>query len=96
MNSMKDFALHLSEVNTRNCMEVPSMVKTHEFVDTFINVLFPIKSNCILNSDEISIELDRCSIMLRELLFSIKDSIDGSPQEITGNFLEKVPAGFDD
>lgn len=96
MNSMKDFAEHLSEVNTKNCMEVPSMVKTHEFVDTIINVLFPIKNNCILNPDEISIELDRCSIKLRELLYSIKDSIDGSPQQVAEKFFEKVPAVFDD
>jgi serine O-acetyltransferase len=95
MNSMKDFAKHLTEVNTRNCMEVPSVVKTHEFVDTIINVLFPIKTNCILNPDEISIELDRCSIKLRELLYSIKDSIDGSPQEIAKKFFMKVPSAFD-
>jgi serine O-acetyltransferase len=95
MNLMKDFAKHLSEVNTRNCMDVPSMVKTHEFVDDIIHTLFPIKLNCTLNPDEISIELDRCSIKLRELLQSIKGSLSDTPLEISGQFFEKVPEVFD-
>jgi serine O-acetyltransferase len=96
MDAMKEFAQHLSEVNTRNCMEVPSMVKTHAFVDDLIHVLFPIKSNCILNPEEILLELDRCSIKLRELLQSIKGHLEASPEAITREFLEKVPAVFDD
>ncbi|HDR68560.1 MAG TPA: serine acetyltransferase [Bacteroidaceae bacterium] len=93
---MKDFAKHLSTVNSRNCMEVPSMVKTHEFVDDIIHTLFPIKLNCTLNPDQISIELDRCAIKLRELLYSIKNSISGKPQEVATDFFTKIPAAFDE
>jgi len=76
-------------------MDVPSMVKTHEFVDDIIHTFFPIKLNCTLNPDEISIELERCALKLRELLSSIRNSISGTPQEVTTEFFKRVPSAFD-
>lgn len=72
------------------------MVRTHEFVDDLIHTLFPIKLNCILNPEEIAMELDRCRIQLRELLHSVKKTIPGTPEEVAERFFEKLPAVFDE
>ena len=63
-------------------MEAPSMVKTHEFVDNLIHLLFPIKLDCGINQTNIELELERCSVKLKELLLSVKGSLAGEPQEI--------------
>jgi serine O-acetyltransferase len=88
------FARTLSEFNTRYCMEVPSMVQTHEFVDSMVQTLFPIKHNCMVDADEISIELDRCAIKLKELLHSIRKSIVRSPEELVQDFFAELPGAF--
>jgi len=89
------FAKRLSEFNTRNCMEVPSMVKVHEFTDNLIKTLFPVKLNCPVHSDEISIEMERCGIRLRELLYSIKGNLNRSPEELSVKFMDELPGVFE-
>lgn len=76
-------------------MDVPSMLQTHEFVDTLIHTLFPIKRNCVVDPGELAIELDRCGIKLKELLYSIKDSLKGNPEELVETFFERAPEAFE-
>ena len=66
MSVYKEFAQHLSKTNSEYCMETPSMVKTHEFVDNLIHLLFPIKLNCGIDEVSIELELERCAVMLKE------------------------------
>ncbi|MCK4749197.1 MAG: serine acetyltransferase [Bacteroidales bacterium] len=88
------FAERLSEFNTGNCMEVPSMVQTHEFVDNLIHTLFPIKRNSTVDAGEIAMEMDRCAIKLEELLYSIRKSLDAPPEVLVEEFFSRVPAAF--
>lgn len=76
-------------------MDVPSMVQTHEFVENLIHTLFPIKRNCVVDPGEITIEMDRCSIKLKELLYSIRKSLDRSPEEVVETFFSRVPESFE-
>jgi serine O-acetyltransferase len=89
------FAKRLSEFNSGYCMDVPSMLQTHDFVDNLIHTLFPIKRNCVVDAGELTIELDRCAIKLKELLYSIKDSLKGEPEELVEAFFERVPEAFE-
>jgi len=89
------FAERLSEFNTRNCMEVPSMVRAHEFTDNLIHTLFPVKSNCPVDPESISMDLERCSIRLRELLYSIRKNLKRSPEDIASDFFSEVPGVFE-
>jgi serine O-acetyltransferase len=89
------FAQRLSEYNSGYCMEVPSMLQTHEFVDNLIHTLFPIKRNCVVDTGEITIELERCAIQLEELLYSIRESLKQSPEELTEAFFEQAPDAFE-
>jgi serine O-acetyltransferase len=95
MSMYIEFAQHLSNTNKGYCMEAPSMVKTHEFVDNLIHLLFPIKLDCGINQTNIELELERCSVKLKELLLSVKGSLAGEPQEIADEFYKRLPAAFD-
>jgi serine O-acetyltransferase len=95
MTDYKKFAKHLSSVNRGYCMEAPSMVKTHEFVEHIIQLLFPIKLDCKINEAEIEFELERCSVELKELLLSLKNSIHDSPENISKTFMEQLPEAYE-
>lgn len=91
----KAFSERVSEFNAGYCTDVPSMVQTHEFVDNLIHTLFPIKRNCIVDAGEIAIELDRCAIKLKELLYSIRKSLEKAPEQVVDDFLSQVPDAFE-
>jgi serine O-acetyltransferase len=91
----QSFAKKLSEFNTEYCMEVPSLVKTHEFVDILIDTFFPIKKNCIVDEGEIAIELDRCAVRLKELVYSLHNTINLPTDEVVEEFFRKAPEVFD-
>ena len=91
----KAFAERLSEFNSGYCKNVPSMVQTHDFVDNLIHTLFPIKRNCVVDPGEIAIEMERCAIKLRELLYSIRESLEPSPEEVVDAFFSRVPEAFE-
>ncbi len=95
MNTFQDFARKLSEINKGYCMEVPSMVKTHEFVDNLIHILFPIKSNCKVDEEEIGIEMERCYVKLKELLYSLKNSMNRGPDEVAEAFFRELPGVYE-
>lgn len=91
----KAFAERLSEFNSGYCQDVPSMVQTHDFVDNLIHTLFPIKRNCVVDAGEIAIEMERCAIKLRELLYSIRAALKNSPEELMEAFFMQVPEAFE-
>jgi len=89
------FVKRLSEFNSQYCTDVPSVVQTHEFVDTLIQTLFPVKHNRGVDEGEIAREMDRCASKLKELLYSVRKSLDRSPEELVEDFFKEVPAAFE-
>ena len=89
------FAKRLSEYTSQYCVEMPSVKQTHDFVDIMIDTLFPIKRNCHIDEGEIALEMDRCAIRLKELLYSIRKMLDQSPDELAEAFMSKVPEVFE-
>jgi serine O-acetyltransferase len=89
------FARKLSEFNSVHCTAVPSVAETHEFTDTLISTLFPIKENRPVDPEILAMELERCTIKLRELLHSIGKSLEQSPEALTSAFFQKLPDVFE-
>ncbi|MDA3822927.1 MAG: serine O-acetyltransferase [Bacteroidales bacterium] len=77
-------------------MEAPSMVKTHVFVENIIHILFPIKLDCKIEESEVELELEKCEVELRELLSSLKNSMPDSPENISKEFMARLPGAYDD
>lgn len=95
MSIYREFAQYLSSSNKQYCMETPSMVKTHEFVDNIIHLLFPIKLNCQTDEKSLESELEKCSANLMDLLHTIKDSLAMTPKEVTDAFYKQLPGAYD-
>jgi len=96
MSDLKKFAHHLSAMNKGYCMEAPSMVKTHQFVENLVHMLFPIKADCRIEENEVLLELERCAVSLKDLLYSIRNSIPETPDRITDKFMEQLPKAYDE
>jgi len=90
-----DFVKRVKEFNTSHCGKVPSMVQAHEFTESLIHALFPIKRNLVMNEGEIALEMDRCSLKLRELLYSSRHLLDRDPDELAEEFFSRVPGAFE-
>lgn len=93
--SYKAFAERLGEFSSGNCTAVPSVIETHEFTESMIRTLFPIKEGRPLDPGFLAMELERCTIRLKELFHSIAISLEQSPEELSGRFFEELPDVFE-
>ena len=89
------FAKRLGEFSNGQCAAVPSMADTHEFTDFLIKTLFPIKEGGPNDPEFLSMELERCSLKLRELFHSISKALDQSPEELSEQFFQRLPEVFE-
>jgi serine O-acetyltransferase len=95
-NRNRTFAARLSQFNSGYCADVPSMEYSRLFIENLIHALFPIRQNCAVDESEIAIELERSAVKLRELLNSIRKSLDQSPQDVVDQFFEQLPMTFEE
>ena len=65
------------------------------FIENLIHALFPIRQSCAVDEGEIAIELDRSAVKLRELLYSIRKSLDRTPEELVDDFFFSLPEAFE-
>ena len=71
------------------------MGKTYDFVDTFIQTIFPIRRNLMEEAGELEIELERCSVRLKELLYPLREKMDRPSEEVVEVFFSRLPDVFD-
>lgn len=95
MKENRKLAKSLHDFSAKYNMDLPSTAETRAFVDTLIQTLFPIKRTCKLDEEGIALELDRCAITLNELLLSIRNSLDRSPEKIVREFFNRMPEAFE-
>lgn len=95
INPHDTFARRLSEFSKGQCTTVPSLAETHEFTDFLIKTLFPIKDNGPTDPEFLAMEIERCTIKLRELLYSVGSSLGNSPEELSKLFFEQLPGVFE-
>lgn len=72
------------------------MVKTHEFVDQLVHILYPLKAECADNREGVEAALISSKEALLKLLNSVRSSLTGKPQTISTQFFNELPAAFDD
>jgi serine O-acetyltransferase len=95
IDMQKNFIKRVKQFNTLQCMAVPPMDETRQFTRSLIHTLFPIKRNLLADEDKISLEMDRCAIRLKELLYSIRSSLTSTPEEVVEEFFSRVPDAFE-
>ena len=85
----------LAGFNSEYCADVPSKDLSQQFIENLIHALFPIRQRCAVDDEEIAIELDRSAVKLRELLYSIRKSLEQSPDELVDAFFSRIPEAFE-
>jgi serine O-acetyltransferase len=91
----KDFAKRLSQFYSKNYTDVPSKELSQQFVEILIHALFPIRQNCAVEEGEIAVELDRAALKLKEILYSVRKTLDRTPDEVVDAFFAKLPDVFE-
>ena len=94
-NSGSALAEKLSDFNKQFSQETPCIQGTHDFVETFIQTLFPICRNKTGEKGELEIELEYCSVKLKELLYPLRNKMEKSPDEVVETFYARLPEVFD-
>jgi serine O-acetyltransferase len=94
-NTRSILADKLNDFNNQFSQETPCIQGTHDFVETFIQTLFPICRNKTTEKGELEIELDRCSVKLKELLYPLRNKMEKSPEEVVETFYARLPEVFD-
>ena len=91
----KEFASRLSQYYSNNYTNVPSKELSQQFIESLIHALFPIRQKCVVDEGEIAIELDRAAVKLKELLYSIRTSLEQDPDNLMEAFFSGVPEAFE-
>ena len=91
----KEFASRLSQFYSKNYTDVPSKELSQQFIESLVHAIFPVRQNCAVDEGEIAIELDRAAVKLKELLYSIRTSLDQDPDDLVEAFFSRVPEAFE-
>jgi len=89
------FIRKVHQFNGTYCRDLPSVEQSRLFTEGLIAALFPMKRNCVGDEQSTAMELERCGVKLREILYAIKNAMKSSPDEICQAFFEELPAVFD-
>jgi len=88
---MKDFATQLFEINQKFCQEVPSMLRTQNFVEDIINFLFPIRSEKHISIDRVKLKEMELRNDFKELLTPLMPNLKLPVDDIVERYFNKLP-----
>jgi serine O-acetyltransferase len=91
----RNFVSRLSQFNSGYCADFPSMAQSRQFTKHLVHAIFPIRQSCAVDEDSIAMEMVRSAEMLREILDSVRKSLDCSPEELAEAFFSRVPEAFE-
>ena len=84
------FSEKLLEINKNFCHDVPSMSRTHYFVDELVNFLFPIKTDKHDDIYDVNNKLHELKYQFRKLLIPLKPFLQREVEEITDEFFTEI------
>jgi len=90
-DNLKNFPEYLHRINRSYCKEVPATVKTQQFVDELINLLFPFRIKEKFTISGIRQKLDELVNMVESLLAPLVPDLKEKPAIICSRFFDKIP-----
>jgi len=81
-SELKEFTAYLHSINQSYCEEVPSTLRTQQFVDGLVNLLFPIREDRELSENEIDKKLKQIIVDLEDLLNKLTPKLNKPASEI--------------
>lgn len=91
MTNIKDLPQYLFAQYQSFRKEVPSIIKTHKFIDDLITFLFPIKADkeCVIQ--QVELNLLQLQIDFKKLLEPLEKNLQYSIDELSNKFFSQVP-----
>jgi serine O-acetyltransferase len=95
MSNIENFPSYLFEQYNDFRKEVPSMTKSHQFIENFIYFIFPFKIDKRCTLPLIELNLAQLQLDFKELLNPIEKLLERSIDEICSEFFNEVPEIYD-
>ena len=95
MNSIKGFPKKLLSLTQSYCREVPSIAKTHHFINDIINLLFPIRAEKNVSLAQLEAKWEDLQHQFGELLRPLQPMLHKPAEEIVAEFFSSVSAIHD-
>jgi serine O-acetyltransferase len=95
MIKIENFPQYLFEQYNSFRKEVPSMTKSHRFIDNLIYFLFPFKIDKKCSLPLIDLNLAQLQIDFKDLLNPLESILEESIHELTVKFFSVIPAIYD-
>jgi serine O-acetyltransferase len=92
MTSSKNFPKKILQVTETFCHEVPSLSKTHHFVNDCINFLFPIRSERNISLTQLEAKWEDLQHQFGALLTPLAPMLKQSVEDVEQEFFERIPA----
>jgi serine O-acetyltransferase len=91
MNTFQKFPGHLFKTTQTFCHEVPSISKSHHFINETINLLFPIRIDKNISLKNTEAKWEELQRVFKELLIPLKPLLTGSIEDLNNNFFNEIP-----
>jgi serine O-acetyltransferase len=95
MNPLKNFPKKVLSVNQNYCREVPSLSKTHHFINDIINFLFPIRADSNISLLQVEAKWEDLQQQFKDLLKPLQPMIKRPVEEVSLDFFGNIPALHD-
>ena len=92
MSTSKNFPKKILSVAQNYCQEVPSLTKTHYFINDIINFLFPIRTDKNISLLQIEAKWEDLQKQFKVLLTPLKSTLKKSVEELSDDFFNHIPA----
>lgn len=92
MSALKTFPKKLLLMNQTYCREVPSLAKTHHFINDFINFLFPIRTEKNISLLQIEAKWEDLQRQFIELITPLQTMLEKPVSSISNEFFGLIPS----
>jgi serine O-acetyltransferase len=92
MSTLKTFPKKLLTMNQTYCREVPSLTKTHHFLNDFMNFLFPIRTDKNISLLQIEAKWEDLQRQFIDLVSPLQGMLQKPVSDISAEFFGLVPS----
>jgi serine O-acetyltransferase len=92
MSTLKTFPKKLLSMNQTYCREVPSLTKTHHFLNDFMNFLFPIRTDKNISLLQIEAKWEDLQRQFIDLVSPLQGMLQKPVTDISAEFFGLVPS----
>ena len=92
MSPLKNFPKKILSVAQSYCHEVPSLTKSHHFINDIINFLFPIRTDKNISLLQIEAKWEDLQKQFKDLLIPLRPLLKKKVDELSDEFFDCIPA----